>query len=62
MKKTYVMPHTEVMKMVTEQLLANSPGNPNLGLQDKYEGTLGPAGSREDDITPSRPNPWDQEW
>ncbi len=57
MKTTYVIPQTEVMKMVSERLLANSPDVP---FQEGEPDV--PAMGREDDVSPSNPNVWDQKW
>lgn len=58
MKKTYVLPSTEVIKMETVSIVAAS-----LNLDNETEvdtSTEGEQLGRED--RPSRPNLWDQTW
>lgn len=58
MKKTYVLPSTEVIKMETVSIVAAS-----LNLDNETEvdtSTEGGQLGRED--RPSRPNLWDQTW
>ena len=56
MKKTYITPEVEVIKVGAVNILASSPGFSNEGSVDDGE-ELG----REDN-TPSSPNLWDQGW
>ena len=57
MKKTYIAPEVEVIKVGAVNILASSPGFSD---EDKvYDNEeLG----REDKHTPSNPNLWDQVW
>lgn len=57
MKKTYIAPEVEVIKVGAVNILASSPG---FSKEDEvYDGEeLG----REDKHTPSNPNLWDQVW
>ena len=57
MKKTYIAPEVEVVKVGAVNILASSPGFSDEGSVDDGE-ELG----REDNHTPSRPNLWDQGW
>ena len=57
MKKTYIAPEVEVIKVGAVNILASSPGfSDEDSVGDNEE--LG----REDNHTPSRPNLWDQGW
>ena len=57
MKKIYVTPEVEIVKVNSVSMLASSPGISN-------EGSVGDGEelSREDPTTPSRPNIWEQGW
>lgn len=57
MKKTYIAPEVEIVKVNSVNMLASSPG-----ISD--EGSVGDDEelSREDPTTPSRPNIWEQGW
>ena len=57
MKKTYIAPEVETVKVDTVSMLASSPGISNDGSVDDGEEL-----SREDPTTPSRPNLWEQGW
>ena len=57
MKKTYITPEVEVVKVGAVNILASSPGFSGEGSVDDGE-ELG----REDNHTPSSPNLWDQVW
>ena len=60
MKKTYITPEVEVIKVGAISMLAAS-----LNLNDDTQvdtGTDGVQLGREDNHTPSRPNLWDQGW
>ena len=57
MKKTYIAPEVEVIKVGAVNILASSPGFSDEGSVGDNE-ELG----REDNHTPSRPNLWDQGW
>ena len=56
MKKTYITPEVEIIKVGAVNILASSPGFSDEGSVGDGE-ELG----REDD-TPSRPNLWEQGW
>lgn len=59
MKKTYIAPFVEVIKVGAISMLAASMGLHNDTVDTSEEGAqLG----REDDNTPSRPNLWEQGW
>lgn len=57
MKKTYIAPEVEIVKVNSVSMLASSPS-----ISD--EGSVGDGEelSREDPTTPSRPNLWEQGW
>lgn len=57
MKKTYIAPEVETVKVDTVSMLAASPGISNDGNVGDGEEL-----SREDPTTPSRPNLWEQGW
>lgn len=60
MKKTYIAPSVEVIKVGAISMLAAS-----LGLHDNTDVDTSEEGAqlgREDDHTPSRPNLWEQGW
>ena len=60
MKKIYIVPEVEVIKVGAVSMLATSGEEGSLGTGgtvDSADGALG----REDN-TPSRPNLWDQGW
>lgn len=57
MKKTYIAPEVETVKVNTVSMLATS-GIETGGTTEDASGALG----REDDHTPSRPNLWEQGW
>lgn len=57
MKKIYVTPEVEIVKVNSISMLASSPGISNDGSVDDGEEL-----SREDPTTPSRPNLWEQGW
>ena len=57
MKKTYITPEVEVVKVGAVNILASSPGFSEDGTVGDNE-ELG----REDNHTPSRPNLWEQGW
>ena len=56
MKKTYITPEVEVVKVGAVNILASSPG-----FSDKGEVNDGEELGREDN-TPSSPNLWEQVW
>ena len=57
MKKTYITPEVEVIKVGAVNILASSPGF-------SEDGTVGDNEELgcEDNHTPSRPNLWEQGW
>ena len=57
MKKTYIAPEVEIVKVNAVSMLASSPSI-------SAEGSVGDGEelSREDPTTPSRPNLWEQGW
>lgn len=57
MKKMYITPEVETIKINSVSILASSPDISN-------EGEVGDGDelSREDPTTPSRPNLWEQGW
>ena len=59
MKKTYITPEVEVIKVGAISMLATS-----IGINDKEVDTSGDGVQlgREDKHTPSNPNLWDQVW
>ena len=59
MKKTYIAPEVEVIKVSAISMLATS-----IGINDKEVDTSGDGVQlgREDKHTPSNPNLWDQVW
>ena len=57
MKKIYIAPEVEIIKVGVVNMLASSPGFSDEGSVGDGE-ELG----REDDHTPSRPNLWEQGW
>lgn len=59
MKKTYIAPQVEVIKVGAISMLAAS-----MGIYDKEVDTSGEGVQlgREDKHTPSNPNLWDQVW
>lgn len=59
MKKTYIAPQVEVIKVSAISMLATS-----IGINDKEVDTSGDGVQlgREDKHTPSNPNLWDQVW
>ena len=57
MKKTYITPEVEVVKVGAVNILASSPG-----ISDDGEAGDGDELGREDNHTPSRPNLWEQGW
>lgn len=59
MKKTYIAPQVEVIKVGAISMLATS-----IGINDKEVDTSadGVQLGREDKHTPSNPNLWDQVW
>lgn len=59
MKKTYIAPQVEVIKVGAISMLATS-----IGINDKEVDTSGNGVQlgREDKHTPSNPNLWDQVW
>lgn len=59
MKKTYIAPQVEVIKVGAISMLATS-----IGINDKEVDTSGDGVQlgREDKHTPSNPNLWDQVW
>ena len=57
MKKTYITPEVEVIKVGAVSMLATSMGISDNEVDTSNGGQLG----REDN-TPSRPNLWDQGW
>ena len=59
MKKTYIAPEVEVIKVGAISMLATS-----IGINDKEVDTSGDGVQlgREDKHTPSNPNLWDQVW
>lgn len=57
MKKMYIAPEVETIKINSVSMLASSPGISNEGSVGDGE-ELG----REDNHTPSRPNLWEQGW
>ncbi len=62
MQKTYIAPHSEVMNVATQQLLANSPLNGKVDPDPNNAGNGSEAAGREDNTDPSKPGMWDQEW
>ncbi len=60
MKKTYITPSVEVIKVGAISMLAASVGLHNDTQVDTSE--EGAQLGREDDNTPSRPNLWEQGW
>lgn len=61
MKKIYIAPEMEVMKMDVITVLATSGEIDSLGTGGETDGADGALG-REDDNTPSNPNLWEQGW
>ena len=61
MKKTYITPEVEVIKVGAVSMLATSGQEGSLGTGGTVDGADGALG-REDNHTPSRPNLWDQGW
>jgi len=57
MKKTYIAPEVEIVKVNSVSMLASSPG-----ISDDGNVGDGEELSREDPTTPSRPNLWEQGW
>ena len=57
MKKTYIAPSVEVIKVGAISMLAAS-----LGVNEQEVDTETDQLGREDDNTPSRPNLWEQGW
>lgn len=57
MKKIYIAPEVEIIKVGVVNMLASSPG-----FSDEDSVGDGEELGREDDYTPSRPNLWDQGW
>lgn len=57
MKKMYITPEVETIKINSVSILASSPDISNEG-----EAGDGDELSREDPTTPSRPNLWEQGW
>ena len=57
MKKTYITPEVEVIKVGAVSMLATS-----MGISDKEVDTSNGGQLGREDNTPSRPNIWDQGW
>ena len=57
MKKTYITPEVEVIKVGAVSMLATS-----MGISDKEVDTSNGGQLGREDNTPSRPNLWDQGW
>jgi hypothetical protein len=57
MKKTYITPEVEVIKVGAVSMLATS-----MGISDKEVDTSNGGQLGREDNTPSRPNLWDQVW
>ena len=57
MKKTYITPEVEVIKVGAISMLAAS-----MGISDKEVDTSNGGQLGREDNTPSRPNLWDQGW
>ena len=58
MKKTYITPEVEVIKVGAVNILASSPGFSN----DDEAGDGDELSREEHGNTPSRPNLWEQGW
>ncbi len=59
MKKTYIVPQVEVVRVATEQLIANSPVLSVYSDENSVDGA-GALGREDNSI--SSPDIWSQEW